>query len=141
MYDFIEDLKSSVKAFSKISKCEYVIGVEEGTTATENYTITNDNLLYILDNGSPRNGIVPHNLTTRFKNWFKSEIEPRMEEDLYDKIIDDDLDEKYIRIVFENYQPLVLNWYRNEIRKIKILDFNMNEFTNKIYCKIICKDI
>lgn len=141
MYDFIEDLKSSVKAFSKISKCEYVIGVEEGTTATKNYTITNDNLLYILDNGSPRNGIVPHNLTTRFKNWFKSEIEPRMEEDLYDKIIDDDLDEKYIRIVFENYQPLVLNWYRNEIRKIKILDFNMNEFTNKIYCKIICKDI
>lgn len=141
MYDFIEELQTSIKAFSKINNCEYVIGVEDGTMTSENYTISNDNLLYVIDNGSPRNNIAPHNLTTRFNSWFKSEIEPRMEDDLYDKIIDDDLDERYIRDCFENYKPLVLIWYKNEIRKLKILDFDMNKFVDKIYCKIICKDI
>jgi hypothetical protein len=141
MYDLLEELESDIKSFSKIDKCEYVIGVEEGETKSGLYKVSNNNLLYMIDNGSPRNNIHPYNLTTRFNSYFKSSIEPRMEERLYDKIIDGEEDEDCIKSVFEEFKPFVLNWYRTEIRKLNVLDFNMSDFAEKIFCKIICKDI
>lgn len=141
MFELFDELNQSINAFSKIDRYSYVIGVVKGNTISDNYTIDNDTLLYILDNGSPRNDIIPYNLTRRFSEWFNSEIAPKIEAELYDRIVDGDYDERCIKDVFESYKPIILNWYRNEVRKCKALDFNMKKFANKIYCKILCKDI
>ena len=141
MYNLIDDLTNQFKVFSRINKYSYEVYVNDGMTESELYKVTNSNLLYIIDNGSPRNNILPSNINRRLNEWFSSQIEPLMENELFDNIIEDDYDEKYIMLCFEKYMPRILNWYREEIRKIKILDIDMNKFSKQIYCKIIYKDI
>lgn len=141
MFNFIDELSEKFRIFSKIDKYAYSIVVKDGMTESATYKVTNDNLLYIADNGSPRNMILPSNVNRRFDEWFHSEIEPLMVNDLYEHIIEEDDKESYILDCFGKYKPRVEQWYKNEIKKMKILDIDMNKFSNKIFCKIIRKDI
>lgn len=141
MYNYIDELSKQFKIFNQINKYSYVVYVKEGMTESELYKVKNDNFLYMIDNGSPKNNILPFNINRRFKEWFFSEIEPRMENDLFEEIIDNDESESCIMICFEKYLPTIESWYKNELRKMKVLDIDMNKFANQIYCKIIHKDI
>lgn len=141
MYNLIDELSEKFRIFSKIDKYAYSINVKDGMTESATYKVTNENLLYIADNGSPRNMILPSNINRRLQEWFKSEIELLIVNDLYEHVVDDDYKEDYILDCFEKYKPMVEQWYKNEIRKMNVLDIDMRKFSEQISCKIIHKDI
>lgn len=137
MYEAIEELKEGIEDFRKATHYEFYIGVNEGYQISELYKVKNEDLFYMIDNGSPRNGILPFNICRRFKEWFDSNISEELEEKLYSITMNDGYDPNVIRDLYSSYIPKILIWYRNEIRKIKVLDFNMNNFANEIFVKII----
>lgn len=141
MYDIIEELKDGIDDFHKAVNYEFYIGVNEGYQTSELYRVKNEDLFYMIDNGSPRNGIPPFNICRRFKDWFNSNIAQDLEERLYAITIYQEYDPQEVQRLYESYIPEILDWYKNEIRKLTVLDFNMNSFANEIFVKIIYKDI
>lgn len=137
MYEIIEELKEGIENFRKAINYEFYIGVKDGYQISELYKVRNEDLFYMIDNGSPRNGIPPFNICRRFKEWFDSNISEELEEKLYSITMNDEYDPIEIQDLYSSYIPRILIWYRNEIRKMKVLDFNMNKFANEIFVEII----
>lgn len=141
MFDFIEDLQESISLLEKARKYEYVIGFHEGIQETADYKVTNDNLFYIIDNGLPKYNIPPRNICRRFREWFDSEIRNDLESRLYELCTSEDYNEAEVFKIYESYVLDITNWYKGQIKMIKIFDLDMNKFADQIYVKIICKDI
>lgn len=136
-----DELKGRLSLIASLEDYHFVIGVRDGEAKSDLYKISNSTLFYIYDNGSPRRGILPKNISTEFHYWFLNTLVPQLEEKLIDGIINRGWKQSNILSFYESKCRIIEEWFRTHMKSQNILDIDMDEYSKNIYCKIIFENI
>lgn len=158
--NYFEEELNSLGLIASIEDYYYEIGFNDGKLNTKLLDITNDDFFYYIDNGSISWGIQPSNISTDFQWWFRNEIEPKLEEELWDGIINNGWKQFDIVRCYESYIPYIYNWFKTKLlnlqgsinirtetdiendkgeieTQVNITPISMSNFLESLYIKIV----
>lgn len=144
------ELERRIRNLSFADDFHYMIEVKEEPLKSEIFTdYTYKDLFYIYDNGSPRLGLLPRNISTEFYYWSRNIFRSELEAELADGILNEGWNRQQVRECYERHTDDILQWYRMKmisdritISTSKIIEeVDMMKFFEKIFVKVLDRTI
>lgn len=144
------ELEKRVDNLSLAKEFRYLIGIREEPLKSEILTdYTYKDLFYIYDNGSPRLGLIPRNISTEFYYWSRNIFSRNLESDLVNGILNEGWDRQQVKECYERHIKDILEWYRMKMISDKIIistskiveEVDMMRFFEEIFVKVLDESI
>ena len=141
-----DELEKRINGLSLAKGFRYLIGIRDEPLKSEILTdYTYKDLFYIYDNGSPRLGLIPRNISTEFYYWSRNTFRYRLESDLVNGILNEGWDRNQVKDCYERHVKDILEWYRMKMISDKIIistskiveEVDMMKFFGKIFVKVL----
>lgn len=144
----LEDTESKYNILDKISQATVQITIKNGTLPTTLIMFDNKSFFYTIDNGMPRLGVSPMNITRQVNEKFKELLFACINE-CYNGLFDENWDSDKIKKKMSDLQHNMTAYARNLISEKKVTmnngtlieEANMPVFAKNVSCKVLYSEL